>query len=314
VIKITEQVLDLYSGPGGSSTGFGKYFTVIDAVDYCADACATYQQNHLETHIHNCDVADYLFSCIPKDFEGILFNGVIGSPPCCEFSRLNQQKNYLSKRAQQLFVMAAAIIQLKPQFALIENVATMPTEFKQRVIKQLIAADYKVQAKVVNANYYGSVQTRRRWILTACKTKAIFPAPKPEKIRLAKEILTDEISEMQMADSIKEGIRDLPIGKWVALPGQPWRGYYIVNPNKPLSAVINIMKNRLIKPDRSGYLSFNECKMAQGFPINYQFFGGITSRAQQLANAVPVELAECFAKAFFNILHPGKDLLDYYAV
>jgi len=299
---LDETVLDLYSGPGGLGTGFAKYFQISDAVDFNMDACTTYSLNHPRTAIHYQEVSDFLSSVIVKDFEGLIYSGVVGGPPCQEFSILNRQKDYLSTRAKQLDVMVQSIVELQPHFALIENVATMPLRFKELAIKTLIKAGYKVMAKIVNASYYHSVQARHRWILTASKTKHIFPQPDRRHIKLARSILTDEVSEMTMADSVRQGLKGLPIGKWVALPGQIWSGYYIVDPAKPLPVIINIMKNRLIKPDRSGYLSFNECKMGQGFPKDYQFFGGITSRAKQLANAVPVELAECFALAFYHAL------------
>jgi len=301
-IMKNETVLDLYCGPGGLGTGFSPYFQVLDAVDLNLDACNTYHLNHPETLIHNKPVIDFISSTIRKDFDGLIYSGVVGGPPCQEFSPLNQQKNYLSTRAQQLDVMIQSIIELQPNFALIENVATMPRKFKDMAVKTLMNAGYKVMAKIVNASFYHSVQARHRWILTCAKKKHVFPQPDKSNIKIAKSILTDEVSEMTMADSVRKGIKGLPIGKWVALPGQVWSGYYIVDPFKPLPVIINVMKNRLIKPDRSGYLSFNECKMAQGFPSDYQFFGGITSRTQQLANAVPVELAESFASAFYQSL------------
>jgi len=49
---------------------------------------------------------------------------------------------------------------------------------------------------------------------------------------------------------------------------------------------------------RIGYLNQKELNRAQGFPEDYKFFGNKSSWGQQLANAVPVELGEAFAKAF----------------
>jgi DNA (cytosine-5)-methyltransferase 1 len=302
-----EQILDLYSGPGGLGTGFAKYFNVVAAVDFNQDACKTYHINHNSTRVYNRKVSCFIDSVIPKDFDGILYKnikGVIGGPPCQEFSRLNQQKKYLSERANQMLVMIDAIIQMKPRFALIENVATIPDTYKHLAIKKLSDVGFRVVAKIINANKFGSVQTRRRWILTACKTQHIYPEPNPSR-RIAQEIVTDNVNDIKMEDCVREKLAELPSGKWRPLPGQTWKGYYIVDPAKPLPAVINILKNRLIHPNRQQYLCWADCIASQGFPRDYEFYGGITSRAQQLANAVPVELAESFSKAFFN---PTKNL------
>jgi DNA (cytosine-5)-methyltransferase 1 len=300
-MKKDESVLDLYCGAGGSGTGFARYFNVVSAVDTNHNACQTYQLNHHQTKVHETQVDYFIESVVRKDYEGVVFHGMIGGPPCQEFSRLNRQKDYLSKRAKQMSVMINAIIQMKPRFAMVENVATIPEHFKNMAIKTLNEAGYRTVAKIYNANLYGSVQTRKRWILTACKTHYVIPELEKKKHhRIASEIITDAPSEFGMKSCVRDKIQSLPAGKWWYLPGQTWKGYYVVDPNKPLPAVINIVKNRLIHPNRQQYLCWADCIAAFGFPRTYQFVGGKTSLGQQLANAVPVELAETFAKAFYS--------------
>ena len=306
------QVLDLYCGPGGLGTGFSKRFNVVHAVDYNKDACATYQTNHRETSVKNMPITDFIENCIPKDYEGFLYSGIIGGPPCQEFSILNQHKDYGSKRANQLFVMLDVIKYLKPKFVFLENVASIPKKFKETAIKRLKNQNYHVSSKVVLAYNYGSVQKRRRWILTACKRRSLYPNAIPGT-RQAKEILLPgEISESKMSEGIQKQLGDLPTGKWVALPGKKWKEYYIVDPHKPLPAVVNVLKNRLVRPNRDGYLSFREVGMAQGFPKDYSFIGTKSSIAQQLANAIPVELASTFANEFFQYFNPSKSKLTSY--
>lgn len=309
---IDETVLDLYSGMGGLSCGFDKYFNVIDAVDFCADACKTYSMNHKETNVHNSTVVDFLDLCIPKDFDGFLFSGIIGGPPCQEFSILNQSPDLRSCRAHQLFVFLQAVEKLKPSFALIENVATLPKLMKEKAADMLRKLEYHVVNKEIRAYDYGSVQVRRRWVLTACKKGNVFPNPIPNK-RTAKEILRKgKPSYMTMKQEIKDQLITLPKGKWVALPGKHWKEYYIVDPNKPLPAIVNVLKNRIVRPDCSGYVSLDEIKLAQGFHENYIMEGSLTSRAQQLANAVPVELSRSFAKAFFKTYHPDQGDVSFF--
>lgn len=301
-----EQILDLYSGMGGFGTGFSTYFKVPDAVDQWKDACKTYEKNHEKTIVHNNDVWDFVQDCIKKDFEGILFDGVIGGPPCQEFSILNHNQNHTNKRANQVIIFSKIVKTLQPKFAMLENVFSIPAKLKQQTIKNLKDAGYKVSSRVIYASHFGSVQTRRRWILTACKSRHVFPSPTKVN-RQAKDILIPgAISELKLTEKIQKQLQTLPRGKWVALPGKKWKEYFIVDPHKCLPAIVNVTKNMIIAPDRDRKLSFAEILQAQGFSKNYQMYGGITSKAQQLANAIPVELAQRFAYEFFKTLHPEK--------
>jgi DNA (cytosine-5)-methyltransferase 1 len=208
-------------------------------------------------------------------------------------------------RASQLLFMTNIVKDLLPKFALIENVSSVPVEIKNQSIKILQNAGYHVVAKIVRALDYGSVQIRRRWILTAVKDKHIYPEPSYSN-RTAKEILTGEKSELTMTEDVRTGLKNLKSGHWVALPGQNWKGFFIIDPNKPLPAIINCNKDKYVRPDRQEYLSFHEIALAQGFPWNYRFFGTNTSIGQQLANAVPVELARSFVHVLFQ--HFNKNI------
>lgn len=290
-------VIDLFCGAGGLGTGFSKHFTVSTAIDWNKDCCLTYQFNHKNTAVQCKDVRNVSFS--KKDYAGII--GVIGGPPCQDFSVLNKKRNPNSTRANLLHEMIRALEEIQPSFLMMENVYSVPAEKKERFVKLLQKLDYKVVSKVVNAVNYGSVQIRRRWFLTATKKKYVFPG-RANYQRKAKEILTDEVSEIKARKETLKAIKNLESGKWVALPNQSYKVYFVVDPEKPLPAVVNPTKLRYIKPDRSGYLSLNELYSAFDFPQEYRFFGTLTSKGQQLANAVPVSIAEKFASSLKEVI------------
>ena len=98
-------VIDLFSGAGGLGTGFSRYFDVSTAIDWNKDCCLTYQFNHKDTEVQCRDVRDVSFT--KKDYEGII--GVIGGPPCQDYSILNKKRNPDSKRANLLLEMIRAI-------------------------------------------------------------------------------------------------------------------------------------------------------------------------------------------------------------
>lgn len=287
------RVVDLFSGPGGLTTGFESFFNVEAAVDHSLDACATYKWNHNDTRVYCQKVENMTFG--KHDFDGVM--GVIGGPPCQSHSELNQKKRPDDPRTLLMIVMVEAIADIRPQFCLIENVARIPPFWKRFAENYLAERGYKVVSRVIRAWDYGSVQLRRRWILTGCLDHAVFPEPR-EGHRVAQEILTGAPSEFKPRPETLVAIQKIPAGKWVAIPGQTFKVYYVIDPAKPLPAVVNPSKLRYVRPDRTGYLSMAELYHAAGFPQRYKFFGNLTSRGQQLADAVPVEMAEAFAQAF----------------
>jgi len=284
-------ILDLYCGPGGFSTGFNPFFHVSDAVDIDKFACETYSENHKDTTVHKKQVEIYIDNLIRKDYDGII--GVIGGPPCQEFSQLNHHKKINSPRSKQIFVMIEAIKKVQPEFAVIENVSSIPKKIKEAVIKSLIREGYKIKSNIIRAYDYGSVQIRRRWILIACKSKNIFPEIIHNE-RTSKDILRKGASEIKMSDRIRNELKNLPSGKWVALPNQKYKSYFIIDPLKPMPAVVNPSKLRYVRPNRKEYLSFQELALAQGWK------GGKGAISQQIANAIPVELSYHIAKTIYN--------------
>ncbi len=238
--------VDLYCGPGGFGTGVEDYFTNAAAVDSEADPCATYRINHRKTRVYQMKVGNFLRGCIPKDFEGVTINaeGVIGGPPCQGFSDLNKnasaEQQSFSERVRQLRVMANGIRILKPMWAVIENVASVPRAMKIRTVAALKHLGYKVVSKTIYCGDYGSVQIRRRWIIIAHRHHHVFPAPAPVTRRAA-DILDPSPgpSEIGARPGTLAAIQHLPPGRWVALPGQRFKVYYVIEPGKLLPAVVN---------------------------------------------------------------------------
>lgn len=292
-------VIDLFCGAGGSGTGFSQYFDVVTAIDIMEDACKTYEYNHPQTQVLNKDVLDINWA--KGDYQGIL--GMIGCPPCQDFSRANLKKNPDSDRANLNYIQLDIIDQIKPEFFFMENVATMPALMKERIVKEMQRMGYRVTAKVIMAADYGSVQMRRRWILTAHKKRHVYPQPIP-RTRVAGDIFIGDKPEMKMRPETIAKVKKIKVrpGKlWYAVEGSTYEVYCIVDPKRHLPAVVNPTKLRYVRPGRTELMSFAEMYAAQGFPKDYEFFGNMRSKGQQLANAVPVEVASHFAKAISEV-------------
>jgi len=292
----TESVIDLFCGAGGLGTGFSRYFPITEAIDMNPDCCRTYSFNHAYTRVAERDIRNVDFG--RQDFQGIL--GMTGGPPCQDYSRLNDTRDTNSERANLLFEMTRIILQVRPTWALIENVSSVPKKRKEQVTRTLSDAGYHVVSRVIFANQFGSVQKRHRWMVTAHLDRPVYPESRNTS-RVAGEILTGQPSDIHPKPRTLAALKTLPSGHWVAIPGQTFKVYYVIDPRLPLPAIVNPTKLRYVRPDRTGYLSRQELEAAQGFPRTYRIFGNKDAWGKQLANAVPVEMAEAFAESFKKI-------------
>jgi site-specific DNA-cytosine methylase len=308
-------VLDLFAGSGGMGTGFRDHFEVTAAVELDIDAAATYRTNHTDTDVYQKDIAGMDFG--RQDFQGI--TGVIGGPPCQDFSQLNKHADASSARADLITEMVRVAEQIKPNFVVIENVAKIPDARTHAVARDMEALGYTVNHKRIRSYDYGSVQLRPRWMMVAVKGRSVFPEPLNTKRTAAEILLPDTIPQVKMSKSVRSFVQTLPSGKWVDRNGttKGFCNYNVIDPAKPMPAVVNPTKLRFIRPDRSEYLSFEELAAAQGYPVGYEFVGTSQKMAngrsrstnesigQQLANSVPVEMANTFAAAIAGALTPA---------
>ncbi|OLS23273.1 MAG: Modification methylase AplI [Candidatus Heimdallarchaeota archaeon LC_3] len=287
-------ILDAFSGAGFSAEGFKSFYNVVEAIDNNFDACNSYKLNHKDTSVKNMDIRDISFS--QNDYQGIL--GLIATPPCQDFSDLSH--NYYNEdRANLVFQFIRLLEEIQPEFALFENVYSVPKIIKLRLEKEIQQLGYKTVSRVINAWEYGCLQIRKRWIITVHKKKHIFPK-KSNIRRKSKEILSNEISEIKPRKQTLDQIKDLETGKWVNLPNQKYKVYFVLDPEKPFPAVVNPTKLRYIHPNKKQYLSFNVLIKTFGVK-SFNLTGNLSSKGQQLANGFPSDLAYKFAKSFSEV-------------
>lgn len=296
MICVENTVLDLFCGPGGLGSGFARAgFDVQMAVDWDPNPCGSYRRNHPGTEVKCADVRTLDYA--RGDFDGIL--GVVGGPPCRSDSVLNSKRDPNDARGMLVFEMVRAAIEMRPKWLLIENTKSILKRKKESVVRLLKQEGYKVKHGIAHGWQYGSVQKRPRWICIAHRSRHVWPLPCPTE-RKARDILVGGEPANKMGEKVLAGVSDLPSGRWAALPGQSYKAYHVVDPDGLMPTVTNASKMKLIRPNRRECLSFEELLTAQGFPQDYDLEGTITSRQQQLADAVPVEVATAFATALAN--------------
>lgn len=202
-----KNILDLFAGCGGLSTGFEMAgFNIPVAIEKDEWASETYQANHPNTHVITEDITNIENpkSVIP---EGIKIDGIIGGPPCQGFS-LCGKRDKKDPRNSLFMDYIRFLREIQPSFFIMENVPgilSMETATGESV-KELIMAEYKKAGynatyKILNAAEYGVPQSRNRVIFIGIRND--LPFDEENLYPIAKLFGNDQIT-------IDQAIMDLP--------------------------------------------------------------------------------------------------------
>lgn len=177
--------LSLFSGAGGLDLGFEKAgFLHTQSSDILPYAVATMRNNRPDWDVLNCDVRDYT-----PDFRDGL-DVLLAGFPCQGFSLggnrdAKDERNLLYKE-----VVRIADI-MKPRIVVMENVLNLRTmvhpitgkPFALQIAEEMASIGYTTRFQYFKVSYYGTPQTRRRFIFIACRNDLglNFNYPNPSK-------------------------------------------------------------------------------------------------------------------------------------
>ncbi len=164
--------VDVFAGCGGMTQGLvqTERFTPIAAVEFDADAAATYGENFGKDHVRNEPIEDV--KELPKAHV------LVGGPPCQGFSTLNRTRQTVESRA--LWAEYLRVLELVDASVFVmENVPQLLKSKEYEAFKALaIVAGYEVEDKVLNAADFGVPQRRRRAFVVGSRIgKVAWPAP-----------------------------------------------------------------------------------------------------------------------------------------
>jgi DNA (cytosine-5)-methyltransferase 1 len=162
----TFQVVDLFAGSGGITTGFHltERYRTVGAVEMNLSAATTYAENFGKDIIHCGDVSEWK----PEDAAAEA-DVVVGGPPCQGFSNLGAKR--IDDERNQLWREYVRVLnQITPKVFVIENVDRFLKTGEFEALRSEatpggLLQDYKLRSAVVNAADYGSAQLRRRTIV-----------------------------------------------------------------------------------------------------------------------------------------------------
>ncbi|MBL8167502.1 MAG: DNA cytosine methyltransferase [Acidobacteria bacterium] len=304
--------IELCAGAGGQALGLEQAgFSHSALVEIDAHCCKTLRVNRPNWSVHESDI---------QTFDGRPYKGIdllAGGLPCPPFSVAGKQLGEADER--NLFPAAIRLVdEIRPKAVMIENVRgfldAVFEDYRFNLRDQLKKLGYDTEWRLLNACDFGVPQLRPRVVIVALKKEYIdsfsWPhtsAGKPQTVGETLydlmavnhwrgvdmwKIRADEIAPTLVGGSKKHGGPDLGPTRarkaWAALGVD---GLGIAN-EAPTQDFVGMPR-----------LTVRMCARIQGFPDDWQFFGGKTSTYRQVGNAFPPPVAKAVATEIHSALH-----------
>lgn len=308
--------IELFAGAGGTALGFenaGIKHILLNEID--KDCVATLKHNFpKETKIIHADVHSVDFSQW-KDKVDIVQAGF----PCQAFSYAGKSMGFEDTRGTLFFEFARCVKETMPKIAVGENVKGLLKHDNGRTLKTMVNTlkelGYKVQYKVLRAQYLDVPQKRERLIIMAIRNDLnipfIFPIEKNYTVSLRAALKDCPKSEGQSYPKRKAEIlslvpeggywRDLPIdiqkeymkGSFHLSGGKTGMARRLSwdEPSLTLTCAPAQKQTERCHPSETRPLTVREYARIQSFPDNWKFQGTMSAQYKQIGNAVPVNLS-----------------------
>lgn len=334
------KAVDFFCGAGGMTFGMSQAgIDVLAGIDFDANCKETYEINNPNSRFIEKDIHDLSenelgrLTGIKKDDDSLIF---ICCSPCQFWTKINtiKDKSIISKNL--LIEFKRFVSYFRPAYIVIENVPGLLKNKKEKVLENFLdfinKESYVYDHDVINANYHGVPQKRKRYLLIATRINEIINLPENEETEhltvrnfignhnrfpVVEDGHKDETDFMHTTASLsnknRKRIRKTPSngGTRLSWKDDPelqinaYRGkdnifkdvYGRMFWNKPAPTIttrFNSFSNgRFGHPKEHRAISLREGATLQTFPKNYVFKGpNENSIARQIGNAVPPELAK----------------------
>ncbi|MEK5183194.1 DNA cytosine methyltransferase [Paenibacillus sp. FSL P4-0288] len=310
-LEIPLVVSSLFSGCGLMDTGFIlEGFDVVFALELNADAVETYQYN-IGSDIIQGDITTFDKRKIAKSPV------MIGGSPCQGFSNANRNTNFLDNPNNLLVKHYIESIKANEncKVFVLENVPRILTagdgQFKEEIYEAL--SDFEISSGIISSADMLTPQCRDRAIFIGSKIGKIeLPQPRisPKNYRTVREAfeglhdgIANQLDISKAKDITIERMRSVPPGGNVhCIPaeirpkGQHSDMYKRLEWDKPSITIVNPRKACILHPEEDRILSVRECARLFDVKDSFEFKGSLSSRQQQITNAVPVRLTRSIAE------------------
>lgn len=193
------KVVSLFAGAGGSSTGYRLAgFKVVYANEFIPKAYESYRANYPDTLLDTRDIRTVTAESILEQIglEVGELDLLDGSPPCAVFSSANIKNRYdiskvkeysgVKQRLDDLFDHYIRLLNgLQPKVFVAENVPGLAQGVNKplftKFVRQMKACGYRVKVGLIDAQYCGIPQRRKRLIFLGARNdlgiEPVFPKP-----------------------------------------------------------------------------------------------------------------------------------------
>lgn len=309
----------------------------VVAVDHDRDAAASYQLNFPSTAVIEKDIRDVRSQDVERSLRsaGEAIRVFAGCAPCQPFAHHRNGKSARASDSRLLMEFLRFVDELRPELVFIENVPgiRLPSGVLAEFVSQL-PSDYAYEHTVVRGEEYGVPQARRRLVLIASRLGPVaMPSPTHGRsvgvpCRTVRDMIHDlpsvnagernptipDHEAMRLSPANLERIRATPEGgdrrDW---PKRLWPvchqdrnvghtdAYGRLRWDSPAPTLtarcISYSNGRFGHPEQDRAITVREAARLQTFPDEFKFAGGLTSKARQIGNAVPVALAHVVGEA-----------------
>ncbi len=162
------KVLDLFSGIGGFSLGLER--AGMETVAFCE--IDKHCQKVLTKHWPNVPIFEDVRKVRTNLLQEVLrapvsdIDVVCGGFPCQDISVAGKQKGIKGERSGLWKELCRIIKEVKPKYAIIENVANLRSKGLSTVIKDLWKIGYSCEWHIISASSIGALHKRERiWII-----------------------------------------------------------------------------------------------------------------------------------------------------
>jgi len=318
-------VVELFAGAGGLALGMnhaGLNCNMLVEID--KTAATTLRQNRPIWNVINEDIANIDFNTIKADI-------VAGGFPCQAFSYAGKRLGFEDIRGTLFFEYVRAVKEIKPAIIIAENVKGLEKHDEGRTLSTMLRIlddlGYRVQYRVLRAQYLDVAQKRERLVIIGVKKDLdlpiIFPKEQNYTISVREALLNVSVSTgQQYTDAKREIMQLIPEGGyWRELPINLQKKYmgasYHLSGGKTgmarrlswdepsLTLTCNPAQKQTERchPSETRPLTVAEYARIQSFPDDWQFAGSTALRYKQIGNAVPVNLAYHIGRCIIAMLN-----------
>lgn len=198
-------VIDLFSGCGGMSSGFAMAgYNILLGLDNDRAALNSFQKNHNTATTIFGDITKISSEEIKKKAGNVNIDVVIGGPPCQGMS-ISGPRKFHDPRNRLYLSFIRVVADLKPRAFVIENVPGLVGLYggaiKESIIKEFNKLEYTVIPQILNAADYGVPQIRRRVFFVGLKGYNEFKFPPESHIGEDSWVCAeDAISDLPLLD------------------------------------------------------------------------------------------------------------------